>query len=163
MLSSRDALAQLWSLAALPSEACRTVVLTGAEPALPSSFCVGTAAQASIAASALMAAEIHHLRSGQLQDIAVDMRDAAILFRSERYLSLNGVPCPEPMDAIFGLFQCGDGRWVRLHTNFPHHRDGVLRLLVVSRMTETPWPKSCNPGRLKASRRPAPAQGLSRP
>ena len=35
----------------------------------------------------------------------------------------------ETMDAIFGLFQCGDGRWVRLHTNFPHHRDGVLRVL----------------------------------
>ena len=32
-------------------------------------------------------------------------------------------------DKIAGLYRCGDGRWVRLHTNFPHHRDGVLKLL----------------------------------
>jgi crotonobetainyl-CoA:carnitine CoA-transferase CaiB-like acyl-CoA transferase len=128
-MGSQEALAQLWSLARLPLEMCNAVTLTGEEPALPSSFCIGTAAQASIAASALMAAEIHHLRSGEGQSVAVDMRDAAILFRSERYLSLNGEPLPEIMDAIFGLFQCGDSRWVRLHTNFPHHRDGVLRVL----------------------------------
>ncbi len=129
MVASQEALAQLWSLADLPLEMCNGGNIDRREPALPSSFCIGTAAQASIAASALMAAEIHHLRSGEGQAVAVDMRDAAILFRSERYLSLNGVPLPETVDAIFGLFQCGDGRWVRLHTNFPHHRDGVLRVL----------------------------------
>lgn len=129
MANPREALIGLWSLADLPPQMCAGVILTGTEPALPSSFHIGTAAQASIAASALMAAEIHRLRSGDEQEVAVDMRDAAILFRSERYLGLNGVPLPEPVDAIFGLFQCGDGRWVRLHTNFPHHRDGVLRVL----------------------------------
>ena len=123
------ALASLWSLGGLPVAALDTVTLTGAEPALPSSFRIGTAAQVSIAASALAAAEVHYLRTGQRQDIAVDMRDAAVLFRSERYLTLEGTPLPEPMDPIFGLFPCGDGRWVRLHTNFPHHRDGVLRVL----------------------------------
>jgi crotonobetainyl-CoA:carnitine CoA-transferase CaiB-like acyl-CoA transferase len=30
---------------------------------------------------------------------------------------------------IAGVYRCGDGRWVRLHTNFPHHRDGVLAIL----------------------------------
>ena len=129
MLRPQEALAQLWSLADLPPEMCNAVTLTGHEPALPSSFCIGTAAQASIAASSLMAAEIYRLRSGEGQAVAVDMRDAAILFRSERYLGLNGDPLPEPVDAIFGLFQCGDGRWVRLHTNFPHHREGVLGVL----------------------------------
>src|SRR4051794_31878876 len=90
MTSSLDALSQLWSLAQLPSEACSAVTLTGREPVLPSSFCIGTVAQASIAASALMAAEIHRLRSGQHQEITVDMREAVTLFRSERYLGLNG-------------------------------------------------------------------------
>jgi crotonobetainyl-CoA:carnitine CoA-transferase CaiB-like acyl-CoA transferase len=33
------------------------------------------------------------------------------------------------VDKIAGLYRCGDGRGVRLHTNFPHHRDGVLQLL----------------------------------
>jgi crotonobetainyl-CoA:carnitine CoA-transferase CaiB-like acyl-CoA transferase len=57
------------------------------------------------------------------------MRDAAIEFRSERYLRIDGKPAPELWDKIAGLYRCGDGRWVRLHTNFPHHRDGVLKLL----------------------------------
>jgi len=129
MMSCLDVVARLWALAKLPAEACGAVTLTGAEPVLPSSFRIGTAAQASIAASALMAAEIHRLRSGEQQEVAVDMRDAAILFRSERHVGLDGVALPEPMDALFGLYQCGDGRWVRLHTNFPHHRDGILRVL----------------------------------
>jgi crotonobetainyl-CoA:carnitine CoA-transferase CaiB-like acyl-CoA transferase len=50
-------------------------------------------------------------------------------FRSERYMSLDGAPPPELWDALSGAYRCGDGRWVRVHANFPHHRDGVLRLL----------------------------------
>jgi len=57
------------------------------------------------------------------------MRDAAIEFRSERYLRVDGNPAPEIWDKIAGLYRCGDGRWVRLHTNYPHHRDGLLALL----------------------------------
>jgi hypothetical protein len=32
-------------------------------------------------------------------------------------------------DKIAGVYRTGDGHWVRLHTNFPHHRDGILNLL----------------------------------
>jgi len=105
------------------------VDLPGAEPVLPSSFAIGTAAQASIAAAALAAAELWRLRTGERQRVRVPMRDAAIEFRSERYLRIDGQPAPELWDKIAGAYRCGDGRWVRLHTNFPHHRDGVLALL----------------------------------
>jgi hypothetical protein len=57
------------------------------------------------------------------------MRDAAIEFRSERYLRRDGNPAAEIWDRIAGLYRCADGRWVRLHTNFPHHRDGLLALI----------------------------------
>jgi crotonobetainyl-CoA:carnitine CoA-transferase CaiB-like acyl-CoA transferase len=57
------------------------------------------------------------------------MRHAAVEFRSERYQRVNGGPAPEIWDKIAGLYRCGDGRYVRLHTNFPHHRDGLLALL----------------------------------
>ena len=57
------------------------------------------------------------------------MRHAAAEFRSERYLRLDGKAASDPWDKIAGIYRCGDGSWVRLHTNFPHHRDGVLRLL----------------------------------
>jgi crotonobetainyl-CoA:carnitine CoA-transferase CaiB-like acyl-CoA transferase len=124
-----DALAAIWRLAGMPPAALAHVDLTGAEPVLPSSFAVGTAAQATIAAAALGAAELHRMRTGKRQQVSVAMRDAAIEFRSERYMRIDDKPAPELWDKIAGLYRCGDGRWVRLHTNFPHHRDGVLKLL----------------------------------
>ncbi len=125
----KGALAALWSLAHQPIEALDSIDLTGTEPVLPSSFAVGTAAQASVAAAALAAAELWRLRSGQRQRASVAMRDAAIEFRSERYMRGGGEAPKEVWDRIAGLYRCGDGRWVRLHTNFPHHRDGMLKLL----------------------------------
>ncbi len=128
-LHSKTILADLWRAAGQPGDALDAVDLTGAEPVLPSSFAVGTLAQTTIAAAALAAGELWHLRTGRRQRISVAMRDAAIEFRSERYLQVNGKPTPEYTDPIHGIYRCRDGRWVRIHANFPHHRDGVLRLL----------------------------------
>jgi crotonobetainyl-CoA:carnitine CoA-transferase CaiB-like acyl-CoA transferase len=63
------------------------------------------------------------------QGVSVDIRHAAVEFRSERHVRVAGETPREAWDAIAGAYRCGDGRWVRLHTNFPHHRAGVLRLL----------------------------------
>lgn len=124
-----EALARLWQCAGLPGAALDHLTLTGAEPVLPSSFAVGTAAQASLGAAALAAATLWWQRSGRWQQVTVDMAHACAEFRSERYLRVEGGAAPELWDKIAGAYRCGDGRWVRLHTNFPHHRDGVLRLL----------------------------------
>src|SRR2546423_4823333 len=124
-----EVLTALWRHAGQHDAALEAITLTGAEPVLPSSFAVGTAAQASIAAAALAAAELWRLRTGERQLVRVPMRDAAIEFRSERYLRIDGEKAPELWDKIAGTYRCGDDRWVRLHTNFPHHRDGVLALL----------------------------------
>jgi len=124
-----DVLVELWSDAGLDEEALEDVAFTGNEPVLPSSFAVGTAAQASIGAAALAAAELWRLRSGLRQQVSVEMRDAAIEFRSERYLRVDGKDLDDHHDPIAGLYRCGDGRWARLHTNLPHHRDGLLQLL----------------------------------
>src|SRR5207249_844961 len=124
-----QALSALWREFGGDPAALENIELTGTDPVLPSSFPVGTAAQASIAAAALAAAELHRLRTGERQRVSVDMRHAAIECRSERYLRVEGRPSPDLWDKIAGTYRCGDGRWVRLHTNFPHHRDGVLKLL----------------------------------
>ncbi|WP_193369267.1 CoA transferase [Pelagibius marinus] len=113
----------------LPAELADDVDLTGSEPVLPSSFAVGTVAQVSIAAVAAAAADLWLLRGGRRQDIAVNMRHAALEYRSERYFTTDGNPPGRVWDAIAGTYRCSDGRWVRIHTNFPHHRDGVLELL----------------------------------
>jgi crotonobetainyl-CoA:carnitine CoA-transferase CaiB-like acyl-CoA transferase len=129
MQSPREILADLWALSGGEPAALDALTLTGVEPQLPSSFRVAAAAQTSIAAAALAAANVWKLRSGQSQDVAVDMRHAVVECRSERYLRVEGTPPPAAWDAIAGIYRTRDARFVRLHTNFPHHRDAVCRVL----------------------------------
>ncbi|NOJ45612.1 CoA transferase [Bradyrhizobium archetypum] len=128
MQSPREILSDIWTSAGGEASAPDALMLTGAEPQLPSSFRVAAAAQVSIAASALAAAEIWKMRSGEAQEVAVDMRHAVVECRSERYLRVDGKPPPPAWDAIAGVYKTRDG-FVRLHTNFPHHRDAVCKVL----------------------------------
>ena len=114
--TSRNVLQALWQAAGMPDEALAQVSLTGADPVLPSSFAVGQAAQTSMAAAALAAAEIWHLRGGASAQVSVDMLHAAQECRS--YFRINGVTL-DPFDPITGAYRCGDGGWVRIHANFP--------------------------------------------
>src|SRR5258705_1586606 len=129
MQSPSEILADLWRLAGGELSALNAVTLTGEDRQLPSSFRVAAAAQASIAAAGLAAAQIWKLRSGQSQDVAVDIRHAVVECRSERYLRVDGKPPPPAWDAIAGIYQIRDRRLVRLHTNFRHHRDAVCKVL----------------------------------
>src|SRR5438445_11420024 len=129
MQSPCEILEAIWTSAGGDPSALDAVTLTGEEPQLPSSFRVAAAAQASIAAAGLAAAQIWKLRSGQSQDVAVDMRHAVVECRSERYLRVDGKPPPPAWDAIAGIYKTRDRRFVRLHTNFRHHRDAVCKVL----------------------------------
>jgi crotonobetainyl-CoA:carnitine CoA-transferase CaiB-like acyl-CoA transferase len=129
MQTPREILADLWISAGGDAAALDTVTLSGEEPQLPSSFRVAAAAQASIAAAGLAAAQIWRSRGGQSQGVAVDMRHAIVECRSERYLRVDGKPPPPAWDAIAGVYSTGDRRFVRLHTNFPHHRAAVCKVL----------------------------------
>ena len=129
MQSTRDILGDLWALGGGEPFALDTVTLTGSEPVLPSSFRVGAASQVTIAAAGLAAAQVWQARSGEAQSISVDMTHAAVECRSERYLRVDDKPPPPAWDAIAGVYKTGDGRFVRLHTNFPHHRDNVCKVL----------------------------------
>lgn len=122
------ALQEIWTVGGGDPSALHSVTLTGDEPALPGSFAVGTMAQATIAASALAAAEFWRRRGGAPQKVSVDMRHAAVEFRSERYMRVPGADL-HTWDKVAGLYTTGDGRHVRLHTNFPHHRAGMLAML----------------------------------
>ena len=124
-MPAEDTLRSLWTLAELPQEALAFARLSGTDPVLPSSFAVGTAAQASIAAAALAACELGHLRGTPRQQVAVDMLHAAL--ECTAWFSLDG-RVPPQWDPFSGLYRCADG-WVRVHANFAHHRDGALRLM----------------------------------
>jgi len=139
------ALDHLWTAAGGDAAALDAVSITGNDPALPSVFRVGTLAAATIAATGLAAAECHRLQtgqqsglqrglrrglqSGQRQRVHVDVQRALTAFRSERYLRVNDGPPLDMRNPIFGFFETRDGRWVQLHTNFPHHLEGVLKIL----------------------------------
>jgi crotonobetainyl-CoA:carnitine CoA-transferase CaiB-like acyl-CoA transferase len=127
--SPLEILRDIWTSAGGETSALDALTLTGDEPQLPSSFRVAAAAQTSVAATGLAAAEIWKMRSGQVQDVTVDMRHAVVECRSERYLRVDGKPPPPAWDAIAGIYRTRDEKFVRLHTNFPHHRDAVCRIL----------------------------------
>src|SRR5258707_4130483 len=124
-----EILEAIWTASGGDLSALDAVARTGEDPQLPSSFRVAAAAQASIAAAGLAAAQIWKLRSGQSQDVAVDIRHAVVECRSERYLRVDGKPPPPAWDAIAGIYKTRDQRFVRLHTNFRHHRDAVCKVL----------------------------------
>src|SRR6266853_972241 len=129
MKNTSEILSDIWTSVGGEAAALNSVKLTGDEPQLPSSFRVAAAAQTSVAATGLAAAEIWKLRSGQSQGVAVDMRHAVVECRSERYLRVDGKPPPPAWDAIAGVYKTRDAHFVRLHTNFRHHRDAVCKVL----------------------------------
>ena len=138
MANAMQALEPIWRSVGLPAQALQHLTLTGGEPALPSSFAVGTAAQTTLAAAALAATEIGWRRNGLRQQLRVDMRHAAL--ECCGHFTING-RVPPQWDKLAGLYPCGAGGaggWVRLHTNFAHHRDGLLRLLGLPVGTATP-------------------------
>lgn len=128
-MTPQDALRQIWTDAGCDESALERIALEGDDPILPSTYRVGATALVTIGASALAAAELARSRNGRAQTVAVDVRSAAAAFRSERYIRVDDAAPPDPWSPIAGFYQAGDGRWIQLHTNFPHHRDGVLRVL----------------------------------
>jgi len=116
-MDSTALLASIWALGGLDAQALPYADLPGCDPVLPSSFAVGTAAQASIAAAALAACELGHARGLQRQAVSVDMTHAAL--ECVGWFSVNG-EMPDIWDPFSGLYACSDG-WVRVHANFAHH------------------------------------------
>src|SRR5205814_96118 len=77
------ALAGLWSTAGGDAAALGRLTFTGADPALPTNFKIGTAASATIGATALAATELWRQRTGRAQTVTIDTRAAIAAFRRE--------------------------------------------------------------------------------
>jgi crotonobetainyl-CoA:carnitine CoA-transferase CaiB-like acyl-CoA transferase len=115
---------QLWSEAGMGPPPAQPP-LAGADPVMASSFAVGAAAQASIAAAAYAACAIGAARGQAPRRATIDMRSA--LNECSAYFQLDGRE-PARWDALSGLYRCGDG-WLRVHANFAHHRAVALAVL----------------------------------
>ena len=117
--------AKLWAALGGTAAATDRMRFSGEGPGLPSIFKVGLAAQLSEGAAGLAAAEIWRARAGHDQTVTVERDAAAIGFRSERHAHVVGVKPEYIWDDISGHYRCGDGRWVQLHCNYPHHMAGT--------------------------------------
>lgn len=118
----------------LPEETSKAASLPDADSlALPSSFKLGQLAQASITLAALTAALIYAERTkcNAIPRVMVPLRHAALEFRSERLLTLDGKPMPSVWGPLSGLHKTSDG-YVRVHDNFPNHRAAVKKALGLS-------------------------------
>lgn len=120
---------RLWNDLGGSAEALAQLRLTGAPGGLPSIYPVTTLATACVSLATLAAADVLRLRTdGRPAPVHIDRRHAAVAFRSERYLRALGWEVPPAWDPIAGDYQTADG-FIRLHTNYEHHRDAVLRVL----------------------------------
>lgn len=125
MSVAQQAVIALWQQAGLPGDALQRLTLTGQDPVLPSSFAVGAAAQASIAAAALAATQVGLQRGMAAHTVSVGMQHAAL--ECLTHYAIDG-RVPDIWDKYSGTYRAQDG-WVRIHANFGHHRDGALALL----------------------------------
>ncbi|RPD56143.1 CoA-transferase family III [Lentinus tigrinus ALCF2SS1-7] len=122
----------LWRSLRLPEEVLSRLRLSEhPDPIVDSSFKLGTAAQTSIGLAGLAATYLHQLRTGVEQSVSVDARHAALEFKSEAYYAVSGEPEESSalFDSLAGVYQTKDNSYVRIHTNFPHHRQGILDIL----------------------------------
>lgn len=105
------------------------VEITGPVVVLPSRYDVTTLATDTVAAATLAAAELLAARTGEpVRDVRVDRTAACAAFLGERLFRPIGWDLPPVWDPIAGDHRTADG-WIRLHTNYPHHRAAVLRAL----------------------------------
>jgi hypothetical protein len=120
---------QLWQRLGGDPEPVEAVRLTGPDRLLPSVFDVTAFATASVAVAALAAAAFHAVRAETaVPEVTVDRQRARAAFFSEGLFQPIGWELPPVWDAIAGDYAAADG-WIRLHTNYRHHRAAVESVL----------------------------------
>lgn len=96
---------------------------------LPSRYDVDGLAADAVAAAASAAAEFFAARNGcERPPVYLDARQASAAFICERLFAPDGWEVPGPWDPIAGDYPVGE-RWIRLHTNYEHHREAALGVL----------------------------------
>src|ERR1700756_110170 len=98
----------LWSAGAGDPAELDQLRFTHTDTQLPSTFAVGVVASATIGVQALAAASLWRPRGGTAQSVQVNQRHALAMFRSERYVQVNGTALPDPWSPIAGYYQAGD-------------------------------------------------------
>ena len=90
---SNQALSTILSTVGWDTQSADKVEITGgADPVLPTPFRIGETAAASLAAVGLAVSDLWKLRTGRVQDVAIDVHQATASLRSGHYLKMDGNP-----------------------------------------------------------------------
>jgi len=109
----------------------RVTLTVGSPGLLPSRLPALPAMLAAVGAATLAAAVLDATRSGQQPaQLFVDAEHVALAARSERYARIGGTPPQDLFAPLSRFWQTSDG-WLRLHANYPWHRERALRVLGV--------------------------------
>jgi hypothetical protein len=117
---------QLWQDLDGPPDLMQQVDLSGPATVLSSVFDVTSYATAATAVAGLALAGF--VQPDRPPRVAVDTVTASAAFASEAHLVTVGWQRPPVWDPIAGDYRSRDG-WIRLHTNYAHHRAAVVRAL----------------------------------
>jgi crotonobetainyl-CoA:carnitine CoA-transferase CaiB-like acyl-CoA transferase len=102
---------------------------TGPRVVLPSAFDVTGLATSAVAAASLGAAHLLAARRESAPpSVSVDSRHASAAFAAEALFTPIGWTRPPTWDPLAGNYRAGDA-WIRLHTNYTHHRRAVEQVL----------------------------------
>ncbi len=89
-------------------------------------FAIDDVAVSSVIVALSAAAELLAVRNGQKRaTVELDTRHAAASFLSDAFVEPIGWELPPVWDSIAGDYRTIDG-WIRLHTNYVHHRSAAL-------------------------------------
>ena len=124
--------AQLLQGVGLPPLSAQGLQLSGAGAGYPSSFRVDVAGAAALASATVATAQLAALRRPGSPPPQAQIDIGHVLAETTGYFTVDGQR-PDIWAPLSGLYACGGDvgqpGWVRIHANFAHHRDGVLRLL----------------------------------
>ena len=104
----------------MPPDTARKDIV-GADPVLASPFPLGEVAATAMAAAGRAAATLWELRTGETQDVRVDVGAAAASVLGFAFQKLDGVTPMRTAEGnpLVALYECRDGRWIHLHGSFP--------------------------------------------
>jgi crotonobetainyl-CoA:carnitine CoA-transferase CaiB-like acyl-CoA transferase len=123
---------EAWAAVAGDASPPAEVHVAEAGPLLASRVPVAQLATGAVAASLLAAAALHRARTGRPPGtLVLDAAHVACAVRSERYASIDGSPLGAFFHPLSRFFATDDG-WIRLHANYPWHRQRLLGVLGTS-------------------------------
>jgi crotonobetainyl-CoA:carnitine CoA-transferase CaiB-like acyl-CoA transferase len=114
------------------------VTITGQDPVFPARFRIGETTANILAGVGVAVTDIHEVKTGRRQKVAIDVRHAAATCQSSRLMrrrtdggDWKAVESPSMahMRSITQPWRTRDGRWYLPHFNLPHLHDRVIGVL----------------------------------